>query len=367
MSDAFERLRAANPVPAVGRVGSAPNFREMASARSQRPGQRLLLAAAVVAVIGGVPAAAVGLGVVEFGSAEPAPVHVVKDFESLGEAAPRGMNPHVVAGEARQLTVDGRLLWVAPTRAGGLCYGWAGSSGGCDRLGTVPLSVTWVRRRGPRAGSPAAAHVVEGYAHARWVDRIEIRLDNGDTVRPRLTWISEPIDAGFFRYVAPETRGVVAVVGFRDGEEVTSDGLESRPAAHPYALLQDRKKLVEVQTSDGPVRLWAAPTRTDGRCVWLEFNGDESPVAPCVPQGYERQAGLALRIQQFGDTMILTGLCGYAGLQLTRADNASRRVICHDGVIFAPLESSDLDGVAQPFTKTGELLQRPTVELARVW
>lgn len=334
-----------------------------------RPRRTSVVIAAILAALVGAPALAIGLGVIDFGSSEPAPPRVVKDFESLSEGAPRGMDPAVVAREARQLMVDGHVLWVAPTRAGGLCYGWDGGSGGCDRLGTVPLSVSWLGRptrvQQPVAPAARTAYAVAGFAHSRWVDAVEIRLDDGQTVRPRLTWISKPIDAGFFRYAAPANRDVVAVVGFRDGEEVIGENLGTTPGPHPYARLDERTKLAELATADGPVRLWAAPTKTDGRCVWLEFRSEERAVAPCLPRGYEGQAALALSLHDFGGTPVLAGECGYPSVRLTRPGAVSRTIDCRDGIVFASLDPRDLEGTVEAVNASGKTLRGSRVELAR--
>jgi hypothetical protein len=368
-TDAIERLRAANPVPVLGRVGDAPVFADVS--RKRAPSRRVwvIVVAAIIAALVGAPGLAIGLGVIDFESSEPAPPRVVKDFASLSEAAPPGMDPEVIAGEARQLKVDGHTLWVAPTRSGGLCYGWDGGGGGCDKLGTVPLSVSWLGRptRAPGPSQPPRSfYAVQGFAHARWVDAVEVRLDDGTAARPQVAWISAPIDAGFFRYVAAAGRDVVAVVGFRGGEEVIGDAIATRLQPHPYARLEERTKLAEVGTAAGPVHLWTAPTTTDGRCVWLEFRGEERAVAPCLPRGYERQAVLALALHEFGGTAILAGQCGYAAVELTREDGVSRTVRCREGIVFARLEPGELDGALQALDKTGQPLRGSRVELARL-
>lgn len=367
--DALARLRAANPVVVLGRAGVAPVFAEESRSR-RRSRWVVVVAVCVVATLLGAPALAIGLGVIDFEATEPAPPRVVKDFESLSAGAPPGMDPAVVASEARQLTVDGHVLWVAPTRAGGLCYGWDGGSGGCDKLGTVPLSVSWLGRPTrvppPPARSARTFYAVEGFAHARWIDAVEVRLDDGATVRPQLTWISRPIDAGFFRYGAPPNRDVVAVVGFRNGKEVIGEEVGARPAPHRYARLDERTKLAEVATADGPVRLWTAPTKTNGRCVWLEFRGDERAVAPCLPRGYEQQAVLALVVHAFGGTSVLAGQCGYAGVELVPPAGASRTIDCHNGMVFAPLQRHELEGSVQAVNEAGSPLRGSRVELARL-
>lgn len=366
-TDVLERLRAANPVPNLGRAGAAPTFADETRPRSRSPWVAVAIVAALLAVLVGTPALAVGLGLIDFDSAEPAPSRAVEQFESLSTAAPPGMDPGVVAGEARQINVAGRVLWIAPTRAGGLCFGWDGTSGGCEKLGTVPLSVSWLGR--PTRVRPSvkpSIYAVEGFARIRWVDSVEVRLDDGTAVQPEVTWISEPIGAGFFRYTAPRGRDVVAVVGFRNGKEVIGETLGKRDDPHPYARLDERTKLAEIETPAGPVQLWSAPTKTDGRCVWLEHGGEERAVSACLPVGYEREPALGLELHELGGASILAGRCGYASVELTRPDGSSRTVECRDGVVFSKLESSELRGTVQAVGAGGTPLPGSQMEIERL-
>jgi hypothetical protein len=358
-SDPIGRLEASNPVPrhATVRVGAAPVFSARPRGRSRR--LALLVLAIVLAVLVGGPALALRLGVIDFGSAEHAPPHVVRDFSTLSKGAPPGMDPGVVAKDARQVRIGDHILWIAPTRFGGLCYGWGRGSGGCDKLGTVPLSVSWLGRSLP---SEHDFYAVEGYAHARWVDAVEVELDDGTRVRPDVTWISKPIDAGFFRYAAPPSRDVVSVVGLHDGEAVTGEDASMRPGPHPYARLDERRQIASLSTANGPARLWSAPTKTDGRCVWLESQGRERGVVPCLPAGYERQIALGVGVYVLGGVDVLAGECGYRAVELVHPDGSVRTVECGDGVVFARLEEADMAGVLRAVGADGRPL--PTSEAA---
>jgi hypothetical protein len=366
-TDVLDRLAAANPVRAPGRAGSAPTF------APEAPRKRKLVIVAV-AVLGGVVAAgsalAIGLGAIDFSSAEHAPPRVVKDFDSLRSGAPPGMDPGVIAVETRQIRIGGRTLWIAPTRSGGLCYGWAHGTGGCDKVGTVPLSVSWLQRpfAAPGRGHaiPLDFYAVTGFAHSRWVDAVEVRLDDGTAVRPELAWISKPIEAGFFFYVAPSKRSVVEVVGLRDGEAVTGEESSFRPGPHPYAQLDERRQLAQIHTHEGPVVLWSAPTLTNGRCVWLEFHGEERAVTPCLPTGYERQAAFSGGVHDFGDTTVLAGECGYAALAIVRPGGTSRTIECLDGVVFARLEPADLGGTVHAVDENGNPIGGSSVPVVRL-
>jgi hypothetical protein len=351
--DLLGRLEAANPVPrhVTAGVGAAPVFPAPPRSHSRR--LVLLVLVIALAVLVGGPALALQLGVIDFGSAEHAPPRVVHDFSTLSSGAPPGMDPGVVAKDTRQIRIGDRLLWIAPTRPGGLCDGWDRGSGGCDKLGAVPLSVSWLGKSSPSGHDFVA---VEGFAHARWIDAVEVRLDDGTRVRPSMTWISKPIDAGFFRYTAPSGRDVVSVVGLHDGEAVTGEDSSMRPGPHPYARLDERRRIASLDTADGPVQLWSAPTKTDGRCVWLEFEGHERGVVPCLPAGYERQAGLAVGVYELGGVDVLAGECGYRAVELVHLDGSVRTVDCEDGVALAKLEGADMAGALRAVGADGKPL-----------
>ena len=360
--DLFGRLEAANPVPrgVTARVGAAPVFPAPARSRSRRPAL-LVLVIALALLVGG-PALALRLGVIDFGSAEHAPPRVVHDFATLSSGAPPGMDPGVVAKDTRQIRIGDHILWIAPTQLGGLCYGWDGG-GGCDKLGTVPLSVSWLGESSP---SGHDFHAVEGFAHARWVDAVEIEFDDGTRVHPDVTWISKPIDAGFFRFAAPAGHDVVSVLGLRNGEAVTGDEGSTRSGPHPYARLDERRRIASLDTADGPVQLWSAPTKTDGRCVWLEFQGHERGVVPCLPAGYERQIGFALGVYELGGADVLAGECGYRAVELAHPDGSVRTVDCEDGVAFARLESADMAGELRAVDAGGKPLPSSTIAVRQI-
>jgi hypothetical protein len=368
----IERLARANPIPHKAVSDLSAQLRAQALdlpeplRRSDSSRRVLLIAAAIVAAaLLAVPALAWRLGVIDFSRAQPAPPHLVNDFASLSEAAPPGMDPRVIAGETRHVgEIGGHTLWVAPTKPGGLCYQWSNASGGCDSLGTVPLSVSWLSAGPPM--SPNRSFVsVDGFAHARWVDEVVVKLDDGSTVHPRVVWISPPIDAGFFYYQAPKDRTIEAVLGRKDGDVVAGDafGSGARQDPHPFADLTKRERIAEIQTGDGLATLWIAPTKTDGRCTWLEFQDRELPVVPCLPKGYERQAALGYAVHRLGGIAILAGECGYSAVELIHRDGTVRRIRCENSVVFAKLEPADIAGDLRAINAKGEALRGSRVPL----
>jgi hypothetical protein len=91
----------------------------------------------VVAVVAAGAAFGLYRDVLPFASQEPAPAPVVKDFQTLfgGEAAPPGMDPHVLAGETK------RRKPAASARASSVSSAVAGKRGRC-RLARRPADLT---------------------------------------------------------------------------------------------------------------------------------------------------------------------------------------------------------------------------------
>jgi hypothetical protein len=340
-NEAFELLRAANPVP--GAVTARKRWRPARVA--------LVLAALALCLLIVAPAVGIEVPRLDFWTAEKAPPKVVQDFETLSEGAPAGMDPGAIPGDTRKVRLaNGQTLWVAPTRHGGFCT-LGRTSGGCDKLGTVPLNVTWAAGRvslKEMTRVPPSATIfdrISGYVKGKYAEVVEIRFTDGDRYRPELAWVSEPIDAGFFEYVIPvdrqraghEISTVVALDG--KGRVVTQDDRRAE-VPPPDALIDEKRAAIRV----GDAVLWVAPTRYEGRCAWLELQGKEIPIAPCLPKGYDRQAVLGLSVHSRGGDAILAGACGYAAVELIHRDGSTRKVRCEEGLVLAGLEAVDLAG-----------------------
>ena len=95
-------------------------------------------------------------------------------------------------------------LYVAPRTAGGFCFLWTDYGGGCadpeDAAAATtdpearPLGVEWL------AGDYAT--FTDGYVRGD-AQTVEARFADGTSVTVPVTWVSAPIDAGFFAYVVP--------------------------------------------------------------------------------------------------------------------------------------------------------------------
>ncbi len=310
MSDVLiQRVKAANPVGPEALRELDAQIRDQvivlppgSSARRRSwPRRRLIAVACVVAALLGGSALAFQLGVIDFSTAPAAPHPVVEEFSSLSVGAPPGMDPRVLAGETRLVgTVLGHQLWVAPTEQGGLCYMWSGSGGGCDAVGGFPLSVNWSGAAIP-AGQPGHSFdVVEGFAHSRWVNEVQITLGDGSTVQPEMLWVSPPINAGFFYYQAPPGKTIANVSALQDGTVVAADnhGSGEPQGPHPFADLSKKAEIATTKTDAGSAILWTAPTETNERCTWLQFQQQEIAVVPLPPPGLRAPSRVRLRRPQ---------------------------------------------------------------------
>jgi hypothetical protein len=107
------------------------------------------------------------------------------------------------AAVASALLSDGnRTLYVSPTRrSGGFCYRWAGAGGGCEQLAQKPLWVTW--NRGAVAGAVAVSS-------AR-LSSVRIQFTDGTTTVRHISWMSAPVNAGFFVYEIPSGKTVARI------------------------------------------------------------------------------------------------------------------------------------------------------------
>lgn len=184
--------------------------------KSRRQGRLaivVLLFAALMS-IGATVAFALGVVSVDFNSAEKAsPTSPpFKEFAQLDEAAPAGMPTGVIAGETRivtsyPLTNGGSVvLAVAPTQSGGFCASFSGGAGGgCDRDRTVPFSRgISVPGRIAVGATKIDGHVfVTGWTLIHAGTSVDVVFEDAKDVELPLTWVSRPIDAGFFFYDVP--------------------------------------------------------------------------------------------------------------------------------------------------------------------
>src|SRR6266480_1824939 len=187
----------------------------------RRPAVLALAAAAVVvtAILGVGAAFGIYGDVLPFGSQEPAPAPVVKDFRTLfgGEGAPPGMDPRVRAGETRRVAsfANGShryVLYVAPTKNGGFCESFVHLFGGCRQVRKLPAGAP---SGGPDEINPFAigplgsmssentAAILGGDLLVPPGTSLSIEFADGSSAEIPVVFVSPPIDAGFFLYPVP--------------------------------------------------------------------------------------------------------------------------------------------------------------------
>ena len=248
MTDRIEQLLAARLGELQGPTGE-PDWAEVRqkahSLANRRRGLRLGtgLVAVLAAVIATTPALGLRGQIVElFSGGEPAPPTVAKDFGEIDVAAPPGMATGVIPGETRDVlevplsTGKTAVVWVAPTRSGGFCTFISDNrhstgGGGCDRdraLRFAPgLSIP-----GPIS---ALGEILEppvlfgGDTLIHGAASVKVEFEDGTSAIAPITWVSPPIDAGFFVYELPKEhwqeghRPTALVLEDADGNELARD------------------------------------------------------------------------------------------------------------------------------------------------
>jgi hypothetical protein len=108
-------------------------------------------------------------------------------------------HPSLAAPAVRQ-AVD-----VSAGPQGGLCYRWPNGANGCAQLATTSLAVSWQKNR------------VMGAISAGQISSIKVTFTDGTFVKPRISWVRAPVDAGFFVYDIPAGKIVASIDGLRAG------------------------------------------------------------------------------------------------------------------------------------------------------
>jgi hypothetical protein len=184
--------------------------------------RRFVLAAAVAGtLVLAIPALGLPQRVAKlFEEGARAPMRTERLFSTLDRGAPAGLETHVIPGSARkalETVLPGAYeatLWLAPTRDGGYCElieindrrgNARGSAGpGCTGARAAPGFGMVVPGPVDRDGVVEGPLVIHGHTRERSAVSARILFEDGSNAVATLTWISEPIDAGFFVYGAPE-------------------------------------------------------------------------------------------------------------------------------------------------------------------
>jgi hypothetical protein len=373
--DVLARVRAAQPKPrrARGRRAALPI--------------RFALAGAVAACA--LAASAVAFGwpgtVVDFFKARPAPESVKQFFQAHNTAMPQGLNPNTTVGQPREVMTASfdaykspptnptvHTLYVAPTETGGFCYLWTDYGGGCadpenaaaatTNPAARPLGVDWL--------TGDYATFTDGYVRSD-VQTVQARFADGSSETLPVTWVSAPINAGFFAYVVPPahqttSNALSSVVGLDANGNVIGHAnigvtqpldqsvLQTLPDGTKYSLPRraDAAKATEPfkfdTATDGHAYLWVMP-RTGGGSCYLYSSGSgggqgctsqqELQQLPLVNGGLDANSGVYFA-QVKPDV---------ATVELQYADGTSQQLTPVDGFVLAAINSGH--------TKTGTQLE----------
>jgi hypothetical protein len=378
VADRAMRLRRLIPVAQLQflHAGSRSHARHW-----QRRGVVLALATLVTLAL---VASAFGVRVAirNFLSEAPAPPKVIEQFDRLASGAPAGMDPMVIPGETRKILtakIDGsdRTLWVAPTRAGGFCSMWSGLGGGCDRLGTQPLQLSW----GPRGpvGSERSSAFILGAADSDYVASVEIRLADGETIEPEITWISSPIRAGFFTF-EPSADGdaghAIEVVTALDVNHQVVTRQFADPAKHvdeipADAIIAARRPAAQLDADGRKVTIWTAPTRYRGRCAWIQPD-EQTRSLGCAAKGYESD-GIALGYLATPSAVVIAGPLtrDVSTARFEYPDGSTKESKIGEGFLLYLVPRGDIANDQAPtsvafYNAHGSVITRMTINLAAV-
>lgn len=205
-----------------------PDWRDVLSrsstARSRLRVVRATLLLATVCGAAVVAAPALGLRVghlIDFWRAPAAPSAAQSTF-AKDPLWLRGLPQGLELEKTRQIAVDAfpgesERLFVAPLARGGFCFEWAlkpgtadvwiDEQGGCS-LQSEPLNLGYDDTR------------VSIVANPKLADGISVTLTNGRVVKPKLRWVSAPVNAGFLLYQPPSGLHVAEIDALQGGDLV---------------------------------------------------------------------------------------------------------------------------------------------------
>ena len=226
--DPITRLAAANPVPHDGRLQARET--QGHGLRRRRITLGIVVAAGIIAVVlAATPAWALVRDVLPFWNQPTAPQSIKVDFSTLNSPdAPPGMSANADVADTRevmQADLGGktRTLYVSPAKNSGYCFEWSDSVGGCNTVPQQqPLDVSSSQGPPHDASQPPVTRIpisemdtAQTTFVSYWmaidavsptIASVVIQFSDGTTVQPQLTWVSAPINAGFYAYEVPNDK-----------------------------------------------------------------------------------------------------------------------------------------------------------------
>lgn len=203
----------------------------------EHPSRRrtVVIAAAVAAAVllVALPALAAFTPLIDFSEAPKAEGPIVREFEDLTQQAPPGMDPRVIADEARRIEIplsgtDTTVVYVAPTQTGGFCFEIVGHTLGCDPNRTVPVEIGFAAARLDGGGA-----VVYGWLYDPSASSATVTTADGTQQQALLVRVTSPIDASFFLVPIDDIADalpITATVTNTEGRSVATKLIEAPPA-----------------------------------------------------------------------------------------------------------------------------------------
>jgi hypothetical protein len=360
----WQAILSAAAAPAPG--GTSPAKRSVRRSGLRRVPARVALVAAVLVLAFVVTAVAFGWPqrIVDFFSSPPAPKGVQNGFARDNVGSPPGMDPRAIPGETKKITTlrltvrGGRTrlytLYVAPTKSGGFCELWTGVSGGCVSVKTLrrpePLGVGYGGMRAFGNVNSAYPNEVDGFVRRGATRTLEALFADGTTATILPTWVSAPINAGFFLYPVPHShqnrahalRSVVAldadgrVIG-RYTIPIDDFVAQTLPDGTKVSLAPEweaakARKIINFRATDrSQVSVWMMPRRGGGSCVLGPQGGGWCSPPWSAKQGQGFNGGFqggAHRLLFFGGATP-----GVATVVFHYQNGTSERVTPVDGVV----------------------------------
>jgi hypothetical protein len=103
---------------------------------------------------------------------------------------------------------SGRSLSVSLRKTGGFCYRWTGTPRACGTLETTPLRVSWNNGR------------LIGSVSSNRLSSVQIKFTDGTVTAPQISWITAPVNAGFFLYTIPPGKIVADITGYNGHQTI---------------------------------------------------------------------------------------------------------------------------------------------------
>jgi hypothetical protein len=370
-------------------------------ARGRGVPRPLLVVAGVIAAIA-VVAPAFGLHrvVIDFLSAEHAPERVQVEFSQLGIMAPVYLGPDVVPNSARKV-MDVRLngkvrpVYVAPTRDDGFCVRFVFTSS-C-RYRTPPtgqrplygndLKAYVLGAHGTFDGA-GVAQMIAGSLLDEDVEVVSAEFADGSSLKLSITWVSPPIDAGFYFLDIPEEHRhegaqlVRLVARDSDGDDVARQnfplpkpGDVERPARLPNgelvilprkAIVERARQVISIQASTGDeVSIWVMPTTEGGVCyIWRRGRG-------CPPAGWKQDMPMVGGLASGGRPMLFQAqvVSRVATVELRYEDGTVERLLPVSGFVLGEVTAAHYERghrllAAIALDASGDVLQRQALDPA---